>query len=576
MNEETLKATSKSPRAFGAPRISDHGQEILAFHLHRFLSPFLVARGLDRVRVLSAFEGASLPCLQVDVRVEAATILERDASADFEALATAWREPEEAPLQIASSASAEGTRFAAIGIPMPGERSFPQLLGFALLSPEASLGEEALRDLQHRAAEAIRAARRNAVRMLFEEAYEQSTKAFLYTLLDQLPDWCGVDHSAALILTRNLEGMTLDSPQLAEFELVAERLYCDRDEAGGPERLVGLFIEGSGARAGLLGQAFLEVQRQRCSGLHIFVPDDEDEREHWHPFGEPEIRLRRFATRAERPLEGMTVLVPLLGHDEMGGAELFGFLSINYRQPVPISALTGRLIEQVAERLSQRLRRSSLFNLSAKQMLLIEGVRRICHEALEGAEDAQTRLHRFIDRASGFVVESTALPCFALGYLVGAEDEAALRFVHPRGFTRFEAVDLPLHVEDARGSGIAALAARLGRPMVFSGGAAALKNSVYVNERTNAFADVRLVDPEGLVEADGWLPLSAYYKASRDQSYATLAYPIWFGQSLMGVIAVEVDRGTDWAWWTGFGSQVFYRLLANEFSVALRLLREPR
>ena len=41
---------------------------------------------------------------------------------------------------------------------------------------------------------------------------------------------------------------------------------------------------------------------------------------------------------------------------------------------------------------------------------------------------------------------------------------------------------------------------------------------------------------------------------------------------VVGVIAVEVDRDTNWIWWNGFGSYLFYRLLANELSSDFALL----
>ena len=53
---------------------------------------------------------------------------------------------------------------------------------------------------------------------------------------------------------------------------------------------------------------------------------------------------------------------------------------------------------------------------------------------------------------------------------------------------------------------------------------------------------------------------------------AALCYPIRMQDDVVGIIAVEVNRDTNWVWWTGFGSYLFYRLLANELAADFRLL----
>ncbi|MFW6058048.1 MAG: hypothetical protein ACOC9W_04250, partial [Persicimonas sp.] len=58
------------------------------------------------------------------------------------------------------------------------------------------------------------------------------------------------------------------------------------------------------------------------------------------------------------------------------------------------------------------------------------------------------------------------------------------------------------------------------------------------------------------------------YKPARSSAYATLAYPISFNGDPLGVITVEVERETNWLWWTGFGAQLFWELLANELAYA--------
>lgn len=581
----TADTTPTTPR-YGEPRFTDAGLEVLTVTLHRFLAPFIVEHKLGRLRVVVGFEGSAVESAAVEVTRDGARRTE--AEVDFAQLARAARNGE-ATLSLGGGS---GTRVLAVGARAPSEgHGGEHEMAFVLVSETADLtpGHPATADLARRTAEAIRAYRFTGLRLLFDERDQVDIKTFLYSLLDRLPEWCGVDHSAALILTGELETMALNSSENANFEIVAERLFFPATNEQGErhDRLVGLVIEGSGQESGLLGYAFNRVQSENAIGLHIFVPDETGE--HWHLFGEPHASARRFATRVQRPQEGMTVLVPLLNHEDGRGSELLGFLSLNYRQPTPIDPIASHLLESLAGKLARYLQRSPLFSLSARQLLLLEEVRRAFNSTIGGG-GASKRLQQFIGQVNDIIVSRTSVPCFAIGHISGTGNKRQLRFVHPRGFTRFGSISIPVDAvsEEVTGTSIAALAVRLDRPVVLAGGRArdedgevagevrhVFNNDIYVNEQAGMIVDARRTDPESLDVPGSWRRLSDYYKPSRASSYATLAFPISIGLTSLGVIAVEVDRQTDWLWWTGFGSQIFYRLLANELAVAFKLMGVP-
>lgn len=565
----------------GAPTFIQEDLEILEVHLHRYLAPFLIEHDLHKVWVVVGFEGSSVGTTCVEVTPSAAKKAV-DMDVDFGAVAEAVR----GNLESVSLAKggAGGRRFTAIpAFSVNGSRQHPN--AFVLVEVgERFLGDPKLiGNLSWRTNEAVRAFRNNSVRILFGEQDHPSIKTFLYTLLDRLPDWTGVDHSVALILTGNLEAITLDSMVESEFEIVAERLFFDKHDESGVkrDRLVGLIIPGRGSESGLLGHAFEKVKANPEIGLHIFIPSD-DAQGSWQVFGESDTTATRFATRVNRPIEAMTIMVPLLSQDEIGREEMLGFLVLNYREPGPISYLTASCMETMARRLGGYLRQSTLFGLSARQLLLLDRVRGELVEATQGGKEKP--LESYIERVNALIASSTPLPCFAVGHLEDGEDGALIRFAHPHGFTRFGAIALPVELQDGvEGSSVASLAVRLNRPVILAGGTSdddgvtSFNNEVYVNETLERIVDARMLDPQEVGADANWRRLSEYYKPSRDSSYATLATPVALGDKVYGVIAVEVDRQTEWLWWTGFGSQIFFRLLANELAVAFKMLGvEPR
>ncbi len=119
-------------------------------------------------------------------------------------------------------------------------------------------------------------------------------------------------------------------------------------------------------------------------------------------------------------------------------------------------------------------------------------------------------------------------------------------------------------------SGVSSLAVRLNRTLVLAGGYGegddfGFKNSLFVHEESGRLEDVRrgkLAD----VGNEQWVALSDYYKPARQHAYATLAYPITFAGDVLGVLTIEVDKDTDWLWWTGFGGHLFWQLFASELA----------
>lgn len=558
--------------AYGPPTWSSAALNSLRFHLHRYLAPFLDAHNIENVQVMCGFDGTATQAVGLRISTTDTAILETLPA--FDALAQHARQPNNAAPP--SYASFVGRAIHELHTDEPQ----PQLLAMVFVhqAHQATL-EAHSADLCERVFEAVRASRFNRMRMFFDDTAEYPTKRFIYELFDELPGWCGVDHSSAILLTSTLEAMALANVDHAEFEVVGERMFYPRADDGSPERLVGLVIHGTGANSGLLGSAFRRLQLTRQTGLLIFIPEGDDHQQ-WSLFGEPDHVAERFATFVERPDEGMTVLLPLLTSRARGDRELLGFLSLNFRRPVPISGLTADLLGQLGERIAQRLQHSSLFSLSAQQLLLIERVRGTYNDTIGGG-GARKRLDDYIDRVNTLIQGSTKIPCFAVGYVSTLGQERVVRFVHPKGFTRFDALSLPIEPNgQVQQSSIASLAIRLNEPMILVGQQdpdhpTPQNNALMINESRGEMIDARVHDPAQLRAADGWRALSTYFKPAREQSYATLAFPITLGHDVLGVLSLEVDRSTDWFWWTGFGSRSFYRLLANELAVALKLMGVP-
>ena len=294
--------------------------------------------------------------------------------------------------------------------------------------------------------------------------------------------------------------------------------------------------------------------------------------------GEIQKSAHRVATNSFRPVEKLTVLLPLLCANEVGQQELLGFLSINFFETMPLASLTSRVLETLATRLGTYLHRSYFFSLSAQQLWLLECVReeqiataRLFKKA--GGASTDDILETFVKNINQLMAQATQIPCFAIGYRrQNADQSDTLRFTAPHGFTNFTKLDIPIYTDHLSGSSLAALAVRLNRAITLTGGETKsgrvdFQSTIYVNEASGTLADSRLTDI-----GTGFTKLSDYYRPTGNGSYAALCYPIRMQDDVVGIIAVEVNRDTNWVWWTGFGSYLFYRLLANELAADFRLL----
>ncbi len=554
---------------------SDSITEILGVHMHRYLMPLLMDHKISHLGVVVGFEVSNMPAVAIRVSTYGAEVW--TLHVDYAALVAEAREHEDLAAPLTHEIDGKTLIFYPIlSISEPGRE---HIHAFVVSEDAKIFNAEILTvALRTRNNEAIRAFRHNSLRIVFDECENSSPREFLDKILDLIPIWCGSDHSACLMLSSSLESMVMSGVGPAHFQIVNEKLYCGpKDSDKHYENLSSLeFVVQHGENSGLIGHAFEEVRRTKAVGLNIFIGDDSDE---WFSMGEIQKNAHRVATHSYRPKEKLTVLLPLLCANEVGDQELLGFLSINFFEPMPLSSLTSRVLETLATRLGTYLHRSSFFSLSAQQLWLLECVRenqvavsRLFKNA--GNKQSDAAIQSFIKEVNGLVAQSTHIPCFAIGYrAVDKNGNDILRFTDPHGFTIFNDIDLPIYAENPEESSLSSLAVRLNRVITLTGGElknghTAFQNEIYVNETKGILADGRLEDRLG----SDWRKLSDYYKPSREGSYAAMCYPIRMKDEVVGVIALEVDRDTNWIWWTGFGSYLFYRLLSNELAADFSLL----
>ena len=544
--------------------------EILGVHLHRYLMPLLSDHKLSHLWIMMGFEASCMK--SVTLRVSPYGCEVDDLGLDYlELLSRARGNEDLSTVMTEKLDNLQLSIFPILSISEPGRE---HVHAFSITSDPKVMHQEIFTvALRTRINEAIRAFRHNSLRIIFDDSENHTPKEFLSRILDTIPVWCGADHSASLILSSSLESMVMSSAGSAHFQIVAEKLYVKSESGKEYDNLTSLeFVVNEQSEAGLLGFAFDEVRKSKAVGLNIFIDDGEGTE--WFVLGESQKTAHRFATNSNRPAEQMTVLLPLLCDNELGSSELLGFLSINFFETMPLSSLTSRVLETLAKRLGTYLRRSSFFSLSAQQLWLLECVReeqlavqRLCRNVVNKT-DKDLFIRTFIGNVIKLVAQSTKVPCFAIGYKTLSDaGEEILRFVSPHGFTHFSDIDLPIHAVGANSS-LSTLAVRLNRTITLTGGVlkdgqTVFDNEIYVNESRGIMVDRRVYAGE---LNESWTRLGDYYKPSREGSYAAISYPIRMKDDVAGVILVEVDRDTDWIWWAGFGSYLFYRLLSNELS----------
>lgn len=555
----------------GAPTMTESGLEVYGFHLRRYLSDWLDDFGLERMFATVGFEQSRCESVTFEVRSDLSDIA--SVGWDFGDLCHAYRSGDGRLRVEQRSEVAEPRTYEVLPIlDRPATGGAPRvILGFLLL-PE--LGEslpDGVSEMQEEAGEAVRAARRNGVRMFFDEEESRPIKPVIYQLMDHLPEWFGCDHSASLLMTSTLETMALEASTHGRLDVLAERLF--REDPGDQlDRLVGMSVLLDNPGADLLQDV---VSRQLEDPELPYQMYERNADGQWCRLGESEVVAGDVHRVEDRPREGMYVFVPLKV-TEANATELLGFLCLGYHDRAELSSSSGEILANLGERLSSMLRYSPLYTLSARKLWILRRTRDLTEEAMQSEADRDEALGELIDGVSSLIAHQGAVPSFSIGYLIGdeADQGRSLRYVHPHGWTHYEELTLPVDVppEERPGSGVSALAVRLNRPLVLAGGHGegddqTFKNYLYVREETSDVVDARRSDAED-IDLEEWTLLSDYYKPARWRAYATLAYPIAFGGEVLGVLTVEVEKETDWVWWTGFGGQLFWEMLADELGTA--------
>ncbi len=563
-----------------APTMTEGGRDVLGFHLHRFLTPWLQSHDVGVVHVTVGYETSECTPVTMEVTPQCCEVV--DVEWTFGDLCHAYRYGD-GRLCIEHRGGVEGQVVYDV-VPIlgrPATGGEPTVVtGYLLLCDTEPVSREAVSDLQHQAAEALCTARRNGIRMFFEKRDRHAIKPLIYEAMEHLPEWFGCDHSASLLMTSTLDAMTLQDSAHGRFDVLAERRYADTEASTSEEasRLVGLSVVLGETSDDLLSRAVARQRRDPDLPYHIY---ERTEDRRWRVIdGEGDGSVRDIHRLERQPRARMCVLVPLLV-DDGPEHELLGFLRLNYRGRGPLSSSIGEELTNFGERLSSALFFSPLYTLSARKLWLLQQVKETSRRLVEspGASD-ETRA-QLADEVTSLMAHHTDVPSLAIGTLEGESGERVLHYRHPHGWTHFEDLTLPVEVspDERLDSGISGLAARLDRPLILSGGHGEgdeqhFKNHLWVHEDRQALVDTRSLDGQALDDETGWSRLSDYYTPARLQTYATLAYPISFGDEVLGVLTVEVEEETSWIWWSGFGGQLFWKRLADELADALRHLEE--
>ncbi len=564
---------SEPIRYAGPPEITEAGRQVFSFHLYRYLSPWLREMGCERVMVTVGFADsqASLGAYRIE------------ATGGY-SVTTGWthRDLEDAWRFGNGRLRWEGQEGAAIVFEVVAifDENESDLLGFAMVRRSDELGPAAFERLAEYASEAIRVARRNSVRLFFDEEKEQPVKSLLYALMDRLPEWTGCDHSAAVLLTHNLDAMTMELAG-GFFNVLAERIYFENQQGEKGDRLVGMAVETGAEKASILHDALERHRSQPGERFLVYerTKSKSESGEDWRFHGNDKA-LQGWHGLEDRPPEQGVVLIPLV-HQERGESDLLGFLSLAWTMDCQLATSTEALIREVGRELAGVLRRSALYTMSVRKMWVIRKVGDEIENYITASEEGSREIEAAIQRISDLVAEHVDVPSFAIGYLIGEEGKRELRYAHPHGWSHFENLELAVDVDaDERvDSGISALAIRLKRPVVLAGGHGTgadqeFKNFLWVDEEAGEIFDTRSGRTSaGEIEGQ-CIRLRDYYKPARETAYACLAYPILFADTALGVLTVEVEKTTDWLWWTGFGGHLFWEMVTREMARGLYWLQK--
>lgn len=377
------------------------------------------------------------------------------------------------------------------------------------------------------------------------------SKKRIYAMLGELPGLLGTDHSASVLLPLPQDPDT--------FVVVAENLYQAPEEEP-QEHLVSLLIPCQEGKGGLLEAALRCQRKDPQTPYQIFIPED-DEGTLWTiaAMDHKEGPFRRFRTAARRTTEGMKVLLPLPLLDDR-----FGFLSLDFRGPVPLSEATTELLKRLSKHLGPALTRSDLFQIHAKRLGLLESLAQ-SHRA--------TNRDQWLQAISPSLFRSLGATSFA----VGLRRDNEISFPAPQGWNEGAPESIPLQTSET----LAALSIRLQKPLVLVGGqeqgqeGISWRNAWMVHEATKRIEDARM-NPQGssaYPSEEGWRPLADYYKTTTEESvYVGVAIPIVHNGDLMGVLSMDFDRNASWEAYSGFATEKLYGALANLLASHLALL----
>jgi hypothetical protein len=562
--------TRTEVKSEGPAEVSDEGVEIFSYHLSRFVADWVEMAPVEQLWTTLGFEGSAVA--SETFRLTADQTVSDAVPWTFEDLRHAcragdgrihvesgWREEAPARLEVVPLLDRPATG---------GRQSV--VFGFVVYRA-GEVSHAGMESVGDRAANAIRAARRNAVRMFFEENEARPVKPFLYELMDRLPEWTGCDHSASMIMTSTVETMALQASGHGRLDVLAERLY-GADGRDDQQRLVGMSLLLEDDDSHLLRAAVRRQIEDPALPYQIYTRRDG----RWEAEQGGESGLPNFHGLEGRDAEARYIMVPLMGHPDQQ-TELLGFLCLAYRQDADIPSSIGELLASLGRRLSERLRYSPLYTLNASKLWVLRRLRERAAQAVQQTTaPPNERLESLIEDLSTLLPHHVDVPSFAVGVL--NEDNSGdrqLSYVHPHGWTRFDDLSLPVDLPagDRTDSGVSALAVRLNRPLILAGGHGSgsgqrFKNFVYVDEESGQLLDARAPDASASLSASDtdWQQLSDYYKPARKSAYATLAYPISMGEEVLGVLTVEVDEQTQWVWWTGFGGQIFWEMVADQLA----------
>lgn len=545
----------------GGPRVTDAGLDVLAFHLHRYLAHWLSKAERDRIWVTCGFSHSTVQFQTIEVGRRSTS--RADVPWTFDDLAESYRQG--GTRMHLEHPDVEQTLEA---IPLVEESSdgVRVLIGFAVVGG-GDVAASTLAELEVHTSEAIRASRRNGVRLFFDETDERDMKALLYAALDRLPEWTGCDVAAAVVLSNSLEAMALDAATQAEFYVMAERLFVDPGGGEPPTRLVGMTVDTRDDVRTVVDAAIERLQKDPEERLQRYRRTDDGYRDR---DGELAVSI---GAAEPRPEDAASVVAPLVVEEDHE-QELLGFLCLAFSGGRGVPRSVDETIDALTRRLAYTLRHSPLYTLSASKLRLIRSIRAMCEAQVARDATSEERRDAIISGTVALAREHTGVPAFSIGWIREQDGIRHLRYDASFGWTDFQEIELVVDVEpeERLDSGVTALAVRLNRSLVLAGGQTEnhreFKNFLWVHEESGRIVDTRAPGGDVVQNEEGWTRLGEYYKPARDGAYATVAHPITFDGHPLGVVAIEVDRDTSWYWWTGYGGQLLWELVASELAFA--------